>query len=455
MRIRNKILIYLATTVVLFLAGSFVIIYVLFAEYREEEFQQHQFEKIKNTIWLISKFQAQSAAISRLLDEQDINDFYDEKLLVYDRDKQLIFDSLDSLHIEGAQEILNGLSTRQPWIETKEGDYDVVGVFINDGQNSRYAISKAYDAFGYFKLNYLRNTLIAIFLFNVVVVFVVSLYISNKISKPLTDLAEELSRYDLTQETSLSSVRVDTTSRELQGLTERFNELLERTNEAFTFQKHTVNHISHQLKTPVAILVSELEKLSTYSDIEQVKAETSGLVLKAKSLGDIINVLLQISKVESGQKLDMQPCRIDELVFNAISELNAIYPEFKFDVNYWPAQFDDKMLVVKTHPALMQQAFLNVLTNSITYNNRRETVVEIDGADAEKLLIRVVSSGEALSGDDEKYLFSLFYRGGNSAGKAGAGLGLVLAEKIVTLTEAKIRYYHTSEKGNVFEFEFA
>jgi two-component system, OmpR family, sensor histidine kinase ArlS len=87
MKIRNKILIYFSTTVIALTAISLTIIYILFSEYREEEFQQQQNEKIHTTIKLIEKFKRESATISYLIDQQDINDFYDEKLLVYDSNK--------------------------------------------------------------------------------------------------------------------------------------------------------------------------------------------------------------------------------------------------------------------------------------------------------------------------------------------------------------------------------
>lgn len=152
MKIRNKILIYFSTTVIALTAISLMIIYILFSEYREEEFQQQQNEKIHTTIKLIEKIKQESATISYLIDQQDINDFYDEKLLVYDSGKNLIFASLDSLDIVKAESILNKLSQTQRWIETKEENYDLIGIYAEANNQTYYAVSKAYDAFGYTKM---------------------------------------------------------------------------------------------------------------------------------------------------------------------------------------------------------------------------------------------------------------------------------------------------------------
>ncbi|HLW07679.1 MAG TPA: hypothetical protein VKY45_08945, partial [Marinilabiliaceae bacterium] len=130
MRIRNKILIYFSSTVVVLLAISLTIIYILFSEYREEEFQQQQYEKIKYTIGLIAEFKEMSEELAYLLDAQDIHDFYDEKLLVFNNEKELVFSSLDSLEVLSTERMLSNLSISNNWIETKEEDYDVIGVHV-------------------------------------------------------------------------------------------------------------------------------------------------------------------------------------------------------------------------------------------------------------------------------------------------------------------------------------
>src|SRR5690554_1910968 len=217
MKIRNKILIYFSSTVVILTALSFIIIFYLFSEYREEEFQQHQNEKIEYTVKLITEFKQMSEELARLMDEQDIHDFYDEKLLVFDSKKNLIHSSLDDLPIASTNEILNSLSPANRWIETKDGNYDLIGVYLESNGNSFYAVSKAYDAFGYSKLYFLRNVLTGIFVAITVVVVLISLYLSNIISKPITKLAENLNDYDLNSETA-SPIKIDTSSHELKYL---------------------------------------------------------------------------------------------------------------------------------------------------------------------------------------------------------------------------------------------
>jgi len=453
MKIRNKILIYFSSTVILLSAISLIVIYLLFSEYREEEFQQRQKEKIQFTVEMLTEYIEMSENLSRIIDELTIHDFYDEKMLVFDSEKELIFSSVDDLPIEGYNKILNELSPAKRWIETKEGAYDVIGIYLERNQKSYYAVSKAYDAFGYSKMFFLRNVLIGIFAGISVIVVLISLALSNKISRPITALAEKLNKFDMSSENT-TEIQTETSSYELKNLTQKFNELLKRTNEAFSFQKHTIHHISHELKTPISVLVSELEKLKNLSDLEDVKSMLDSQINKAKSLGSIINVLLEISKVESGQKIRKQTLRIDELIFDIIEELKFIYLDFNFELNYFPDEIDEHRLNLNVNEALVRQALKNLMTNCVVYSNNSKASIKLNCSSSENLKISISNSGKPVLKDEEKYLFNHFFRGENSRNKNGFGLGLVLTKRIITLNSGTITYSNPSDNLNVFELKF-
>src|SRR5690606_7273729 len=215
------------TTVIALTALSSIIIYILFSEYREEEFQQRQKEKIQYTLGLIAEYKELSENLSAIMDKHTIHDFYDEKMLIYDRHKQLVYKSVDDLPIRNAHQILNSLSPAHQWIETKEDQYDVVGVYLESEHKHFYAISKAYDAFGYSKLNFLQNALIVISLFITAIVLLLSQYLSTRISKPITRLAEKINDFDINEQ-KFKKLELDTSSHELRYLTDKFNQLIAR-----------------------------------------------------------------------------------------------------------------------------------------------------------------------------------------------------------------------------------
>lgn len=452
MKIRNKILIYFSSTVILLSAVSLVIVFILFSAHREEEFQQQQYSKIKHTVGLIEEFEKISEKVSEYLDKQDIHDFYDEKMLVYDNKKKLIFSSIDSLDIAKSQTILNQLSVSTNWLETKEGGYDLIGVYIEHNSKGYYAISKAYDYFGYSKKDFLQKVLIGIFVAIVLIVISISFYLSNIIAKPLSDLTEKMEEYDLSNEKS-QPLKLKTSTSELKNLTERFNELLRRTNDAFMFQKHSIQHISHELKTPIAVLVSELEKIQQQSDIAQIKTELQGQTQRAKSLGNIINVLLQISKIEAGQKITTAIIRIDEVMFDCISEINTLYPAFNFEIYFTPQNFNESILNIEANEPLIRQAVINLLMNAVHYSDHQKAIITFDGS-SELLTISISNSGKTLSNDEQKFIFTYFFRGQNAQNQHGFGLGLVLAQRIFNMHHAVLQYRAEEGSKNVFSINF-
>lgn len=439
MKIKNKIRIYFSTTVIALTAMSTVIIYVLFAEYREEEFQQRQKEKINYTLGLLVEYKELSENLSAIMDKLTIHDFYDEKMLIFDQNKQLIYKSVDDLPIEESSKILNELSPANQWIETKEQKYDVIGLYLESNQKQYYALSKAYDAFGYTKLEFLKNVLIGIFIIISGIVLLISQVLSRRISQPLTNLAERLATLNINSK-NFTGLPVDDSSYELRYLSEKFNLLISRTNEAFSFQKHAAQHISHELKTPLAVLVSELERAQNISDPKAQKHIIQNQIVKAKSLADIITILLEISKNETTDQLTLSTLRMDELIFAAVEELAVLNPDFRFEIVFEPDNFQEERLKVAANSLLLKQAFLNMAQNCISYSHKPHAQIVFNGEDPSRLQISFINYGNPIKSEEVDYLFDHFYKGKNNKQQSGFGLGLVLTKRIVELHQGSISY---------------
>lgn len=451
MRIRERILINFVSAVTILAAISLSAVYFLFSAYREEEFQQRQKAKIILTINLFSQYKAESESLSKSMDQLSINDFFDEKLMVFNGKKELLFSSIDDLSIQNFDSLLNILSPETVWVETKEGEYDLIGMYYERDNQSYYAISKAYDEYGISKLDFLKNTLGLIFLGILVTVIIISFFISKKLALPITKLSEDLKSFDFYAEKSKSIRKGNSGSHEIDQLYSRFNDLLKRTDESMAFQKHAVQHISHELKTPIAIMVSELERIQKEIDDLTLSDQMGQLSMKAKSLGEIIQSLLQISKVESGQNIESQEVRIDELIFDLIEDLGSISPEFRFDFELqYDGDLQEEKLLVTANYVLLKQAFQNLLSNAISYSNNHTAQIRILFDTEQVVKIRISNPGRILDEREQSLLFHHFFRGENSKGKIGFGLGLVLTKKILTLFGGSIRYESQTLDQNVF-----
>lgn len=445
MKIRNKILFYFSLIIPAITAIAFLVIYILSSENREESFQMRQKEKIATTLEFLSDIRESDADIIETLDQITINELYNEKLLLFNENKELIYSNIVDIPVPVSKNILVQLNPKNKWIETKDDLYDVVGTYIHRKGKIYYGISKAYDDFGYSKLRYLKYILIFTFISITFVIVLVSFYISRKITNPLENITTQISSYDFSS--NFQPIAFKDTRDEIAVLANVFNELMTRMNEAFAFQKHAIHHISHELKTPIAILVSNFERMEKESDPEALKAQIKNQKEDTRSLSEIINSLLEIAKIETTNEHFNERFRIDELIFDVSDNLKNVYPNFIFSVDYLEP-VDEGQLEITGNSRLMKAALSNLMENAINYSSDNHASIRIESQG--QLEICFENKGKILTKQEVNYLFKHFFRGGNSKGKKGFGLGLVFVNKIITMHGGLITYESNSKNINRF-----
>ncbi len=445
MKLRDKIILYFSSITIISIGLFFIFIYTLFAEYRQQEYQQRLKDKTVTTLVFLAEVREIDNEIVKKIDKYRINDMYQEKVLLFDATKNLIYAGIDDTKIYFSADILKKLSPKNPWIETVEDKFDVVGVYFRFQNKDYYGITKAFDHFGFSKLDYLKNVLIFTFIILSLVIILISVYVSREISFPLKRMAVEISSI---QTDTNATVTVPNSKDEINFLARTFNEMMIRLNSAFAFQKHAVHHISHELKTPIAVLVSNFERMEKETDISKIRAFMLTQKEDTKTLGDIINALLEISKTESGNPTSFAPVRIDDLVFDLIEELRILHPDFAFQVSLPTDLQNESSLTPMANKRLLTSAFTNLMTNCIRYSSNNSAIINLR-ADSSNIIIDFINEGKTITQEEQQYLFQHFFRGQNSQGKNGFGLGLVLAYKIVHMHNGTIEYQSPDEHTNL------
>lgn len=450
MSIRKKILLYFSLIIPIITGIAFVAIYWLSAENREETFQMLQKDKIVTTLEILTDIKESDEEIIKALDQITINEMFNEKLLLFNEKKKLIYSNIVDIPVPVSKDLLAKLNPKTKWIETREDLYDVVGISILRKGKTYYGISKAHDDFGYSQLRSLEYILITTFLAITLIIVLAAFYISRKISTPLTEVTEKISTYDFNS--PFVPIAFEDSKDEISILARVFNELMSRMNDAFAFQKHAIHHISHELKTPIAILVSNFERMEKETDPQKLKTMIYDQKEDTKSLSEIINSLLEIAKMETGNVNFNDAFRIDELIFDVSDRLKNIYPQFVFSVDY-DEPVEESKLMVRGNIRLMQAALSNLMENCIHYSTDDHATIHIRSH--EHLEITFENRGKILSKQEASFLFRQFFRGENSKGKRGFGLGLVFVGKICELHHATITYTSKSKTLNRFTILFS
>jgi signal transduction histidine kinase len=218
---------------------------------------------------------------------------------------------------------------------------------------------------------------------------------------------------------------------ELDRLTEVFNSMIARLDTSFQQIREFTLHASHELKTPLTVMRSELETAlleTKQSDVqrERLLSELDEVLRLTK----IVDGLTLLTRADAGQiSLDREEVRLDELVRDCFEDAKILAQAR--DVQVCLAQVDQVSLMGDRHR--LRQLLLNLSDNAVKYNVANGVVNlqlrKVDGA-AE---FQIANSGPGIAPELQQRVFDRFFRGDSSHNSAidGCGLGLSIAQWIV------------------------
>ncbi|MBU1097440.1 MAG: response regulator [Bacteroidetes bacterium] len=217
--------------------------------------------------------------------------------------------------------------------------------------------------------------------------------------------------------------------------------------------------MSHEIKTPVNSIVGFLnliEKGMFDSEIE-LKEFASNAKIAADALLEIINNMLDISKIEAGKmELDDVEFSIIEEVEKAKSIISPVVSEKKLDLNLI---IDDELPeFVYGDPMRFRQVTLNILSNAAKYTDKGEIRIKLDliqkNESSAKIKITILDTGRGIPEEKIPLLFKPYtqIKEKKWTQKDGSGLGLMISKEFVTLMGGEINI--TSEFGIGTTVEF-
>lgn len=217
-------------------------------------------------------------------------------------------------------------------------------------------------------------------------------------------------------------------------------------------QENFINHVSHELKSPINVIQMYAETLLDDIDGDkQSRVESLNTIMdETERLTLLVTNLLNISKMQSGNiKLNKQRVKLDSFIedcFNTVARA-AKNGQMNFQLNM-PAALGS----VQIDKELMRIAINNLLTNAIKYNaSDGQVVLQVEESD-EQYQIKITDSGVGISEEDLPHIFEKFYRSNATVirERSGHGLGLALSKDIVALHHGEIRVESVEGEGSSF-----
>ncbi|MFH2018838.1 MAG: ATP-binding protein, partial [bacterium] len=212
---------------------------------------------------------------------------------------------------------------------------------------------------------------------------------------------------------------------------------------------------SHQLRTPLTSIRWYAEMLraeSMKNFTEKERKYTENIYNGALRLNEIINLLLSLSRIESGKvqsKIEKLNC--SECLAGILTQLSsqitkkAVHIEKEIDDDL-PAVFGDRLQI--------EQALSNLLSNAINYSHTGGTIKIITKKEAGGIKISIKDNGIGIPTEEKNKIFDRFFRASNAIKIVpnGSGLGLTLVKELVKSWGGQIEFTSEENRGSTFSF---
>ncbi len=216
----------------------------------------------------------------------------------------------------------------------------------------------------------------------------------------------------------------------------------ERTERA---QREFVTNAAHELRTPVAAIVTSVEMLQTGAKDDPARRDEFLAYIEHESnrLTRLTRALLVLARAEARQELPRsERVRLGPVLERVAGDLEPSAP-----VNV--AVECDPDLTVATDPELLEQALQSVAQNAERYTKQGSILIRGWQVDATHVAVQVVDTGTGVEGPHRERLFERFYRGSGTNG--GFGLGLAIASQSVRAIGGTIEIRSNEEVGTTVE----
>jgi CheY-like chemotaxis protein len=217
--------------------------------------------------------------------------------------------------------------------------------------------------------------------------------------------------------------------------------------------------MSHEIRTPLNSVIGFAElALEETGDPEAMKERLSKIKSSADTLLDIINGILDISKIESGKlELEKIPFDLRETLNTCKSILSAQAQEKGISLGFNPDPLIAACLV--GDPVKLRQVLLNLLSNAVKFTGRGFVELTADVVekrdDSMTVRFEVKDSGIGMNGEQMKDIFSAFVQSDISTTRkyGGTGLGLAISKSYVELMGGILYAESVPGVGSKFSFE--
>lgn len=226
-----------------------------------------------------------------------------------------------------------------------------------------------------------------------------------------------------------------------------FNKMVEELGSIETLKTEFISNVSHELKTPIAVIQNNAELLRLSQLDEKQHTQADAIYWATKRLAGLVSNILKLNKLEQQRILpdaqhydvcaQLAECAV---AMEDVLEMKGIALE---------ADMEDTGMIF-ADPALMELVWNNLLSNAVKFTPKGGTITIAEEEHEDSIAVSVRDTGCGMSEETRQHIFEKFYQGDTSHAAAGNGLGLALAQRVLLLHGFSIQVESKLGQGSCF-----
>lgn len=220
---------------------------------------------------------------------------------------------------------------------------------------------------------------------------------------------------------------------------------------AWQQQNQFIADASHELKTPLTVILANLKIITTHMDstVKDQEIWLKNTLFEAEHMKKLVENLLFLARSQAGMlTFPDTTVNFSDLVLNTLLPFEAV----AFEQGIILEEHIENDITIPGNPDLLRQLTAILLDNACKYSGAEKVVTLTLTHSDNKARLSVHNTGQPISEADLPHLFERFYRTDHSRTKetGGYGLGLSIAAAIVQNHQGKIHVTSSAEKGTIF-----
>ncbi len=276
--------------------------------------------------------------------------------------------------------------------------------------------------------------------------------ITKRAFRPVERITQAANR--ISSGSDLSARLPDGGKDEIAHLAQAFNAMLDRLEDSFEREKQFTSDASHELRTPIAVILSESDYALSQNDAQEALHAMRAIQAQGNKMATLVAQLLELTRADNHTlHLEMEHVDLTTLCEAVAEELEGQARARGITIRC--ALEPD--IVLTGDQTLLTRMLINLVSNAVAYGKEQgEATIRLTREQGD-IVLCVEDNGIGIAPEHLERIFDRFYRvdPSRSAGQNGsAGLGLSMVQWIAQAHNATINVKSELGKGSVFEVRF-